>query len=57
MAQIRVLEEDQVFPSQRYRERNASSTWKDFGFIKPIIYKPFEINSRGFWKAKGIGGL
>ena len=51
MVQLRVLEEDQVFISQRYKERNESSSWKNFGFTKPIIYKIFETSDGGF----GIG--
>ena len=57
MAQIRVLAEDEVFTSQRHRKRNSSFSWKDFDFIKPIIYKPFGMNSGDLGKVKRIGGL
>ena len=30
------------------QKKNESSSKKDFGFLRPIIYKPFEVNRGGF---------
>ena len=38
----------------KWQGKNASSSKKDFGFLRLILYKPFETNRGGLGLPKGL---